>query len=323
MFLFPAARIGDEVTHDTVTPSGTIAPPPTPPVAGQVTIEGMPAAYVGCLVVCSGATSAGMAHPPPGAGAPPVPIVLGSPTVLIHGRPAARWATSGDFAGCSAQFGNLPLASLRTVRIGGPTASADFPFSFDAKGNLWFGKAIGIAGDDLFKAKVANRLIRIASLPVGKKLIRSLEDSGKHVGVYTTSDNNSYCSAVKATDATLQGRVLYGDNRSPLLDAEGTPVLGTGKGSDSVVQLNPEFRLHNDADPNSEEPNDAVLFHELQHANHNAHGASDPTPDEQYDNNEEKNTIANGETTENRYLLERGYPWQRTDHDQGFKPAYE
>src|SRR5262245_40164442 len=97
MFLAPAARIGDTVTHDLNTPCGTILPPPTPPVAGQVLIEGMPAAYVGCMVACSGATSAGPAHPPPAAGAGPVPIMLGSPCVLINGFPAARWATSGDF----------------------------------------------------------------------------------------------------------------------------------------------------------------------------------------------------------------------------------
>jgi hypothetical protein len=66
---FAAARIGDPVTRDLTVPSGLISPlvAPLPPTAGVVMIEGMPAAYVTCTVVCTGATSARLAHPPPGA----------------------------------------------------------------------------------------------------------------------------------------------------------------------------------------------------------------------------------------------------------------
>jgi uncharacterized Zn-binding protein involved in type VI secretion len=118
--MFPAARIGDTATHDSVTPTGLIAPPvvPPPPTAGKVFIEGMPAAYVTCTVVCSGATSVGMAHPPPGVGVPPVPIVLGTPTVFINGKPAARWMVSGDATACGAFLGDPKLTATRTVRIG-------------------------------------------------------------------------------------------------------------------------------------------------------------------------------------------------------------
>jgi uncharacterized Zn-binding protein involved in type VI secretion len=120
--MFPAARIGDPVTHDTTAPCGAIGPPVTPPTAGIVMIEGLPAAYMTCTVVCSGETSTGMAHAPPGAGAPPFPIVIGAPTVFINGFPAARWTPSGDTTGCGAFLGDPKLAATRTVFIGGMSA---------------------------------------------------------------------------------------------------------------------------------------------------------------------------------------------------------
>jgi uncharacterized Zn-binding protein involved in type VI secretion len=64
----------------------------------------MPAAVLGDNHVCS--------FPPPAGPHPPTPIVKGSATVLIGGRPAARM---GDLAGCSAPI----LMGMPTVLIGG------------------------------------------------------------------------------------------------------------------------------------------------------------------------------------------------------------
>jgi uncharacterized Zn-binding protein involved in type VI secretion len=119
--MFAAARIGDPATHDSTVASGVIGPPPSPPSKGMVMIDGLPAAYVTCVVGCSGTTSTGPAHPPPSA-APPPPIVVGEPTVLIHGFPAARWAPSGDLAACGAMLGDPKLLATRTVFIGKKSA---------------------------------------------------------------------------------------------------------------------------------------------------------------------------------------------------------
>lgn len=72
----PAARVGDMHTCPMVTGvvphvGGPILPPGVP----TVQIGFMPAAVVGDLVTCVG---------------PPDAIVMGSTTVLIGGRPAAR-----------------------------------------------------------------------------------------------------------------------------------------------------------------------------------------------------------------------------------------
>jgi uncharacterized Zn-binding protein involved in type VI secretion len=104
-----------------LVPGGVIGPPITGPCPmNPVIIEFLPAAHVLCNVVCSGATSAGPAHPPMGTPPvlPPDPIVMGSFTVLIHDMPAARWAPSGDVTACGAFLGLPPLAASRTVIIG-------------------------------------------------------------------------------------------------------------------------------------------------------------------------------------------------------------
>ena len=115
---FPAARELDPITHDAMAPSGAIGPPPTGPCPGmgQVLIEGQIAAHVGCAVICTGALSLGVAHPPP-----PVPplILSGAGTVFIHGKPAARWMPAPDLAACGSLLGNPLLAAGRTVFIGG------------------------------------------------------------------------------------------------------------------------------------------------------------------------------------------------------------
>jgi len=114
--MFPAARIGDPITHDLLAPCGAIAPAMSPP-AGMVMIEFLPAAYVSCLAVCTGVITGGIVHPPiPG---PQPPIVKGSSSVLINMLPAARWAPSGDLAACGVFLGMPPMAAARTVLIGG------------------------------------------------------------------------------------------------------------------------------------------------------------------------------------------------------------
>jgi len=114
--MFPAARIGDPITHDLIVPSGVIGPPLSPPAGGPVIIEGLPAAYVTCTVVCTGVVSGGIVHIPPPL---PLPIVKGSATVHISGFPAARWVMSGDAGACTVQLGDPKLIPTRRVLIGG------------------------------------------------------------------------------------------------------------------------------------------------------------------------------------------------------------
>lgn len=120
--MFPAARIGDPITHDLLVPCGLIGPGvpvPCPMCAAMpVIIEGLPAAHVTCSCVCTGVISVGIAHPPPVPPVPPPPIVKGSLTVMIHGMPAARWSPAPDLGACGVFLGDPKLAAIRTVKIG-------------------------------------------------------------------------------------------------------------------------------------------------------------------------------------------------------------
>ncbi len=121
--MFPAARLMDPITHDMLCPCGVIGPgvpAPCPMCASApVIIEGLPAAHVGCTAICTGVITGGIVHPPPPPPVPPPPIVKGSTTVFIHGMPAARWAPSLDLAACGVFLGDMKMAAMRTVLIGG------------------------------------------------------------------------------------------------------------------------------------------------------------------------------------------------------------
>ena len=114
--MFPAARIGDPITHDMLVPCGVIGPPITGPAPNLVIIEGMPAAYVTCQCMCTGVISAGLAHPPLPV---PPPIIKGSTTVYINFMPAARWAPAPDTGACGVFLGMPPASASRRVLIGG------------------------------------------------------------------------------------------------------------------------------------------------------------------------------------------------------------
>lgn len=97
----PAARITDMHVCPMVTP----AVPPIPHVGGPVVSPGgpttlicmMPSATVGSMCVCVG---------------PPDSIVMGSMTVLISSKPAAK-------IGSSTAHGGTVVAGAPTVLIGG------------------------------------------------------------------------------------------------------------------------------------------------------------------------------------------------------------
>ena len=92
-----AARITDMHTCPLVTPPPHVGGPITGPCVPTVLFGNLPAAVIGDLCVCVG---------------PPDSIVVGSTTVLIGGRPAAR---QGDLTA----HGGVIVGGFPTVIIGG------------------------------------------------------------------------------------------------------------------------------------------------------------------------------------------------------------
>lgn len=97
----PAARLGDMHVCPMVTPGTPPVPhvggPILPPCVPTVLVGNIPAAVVSTQCVCVG---------------PPDVIVMGSTTVLIGNKPAARM---GD----STAHGGTIVAGLPTVLVGG------------------------------------------------------------------------------------------------------------------------------------------------------------------------------------------------------------
>jgi len=93
-----AARINDmHICPMSTGPTSHVGGPIMPPGAPTVLIEGLPAARMGDMALCTG---------------PPDVIIMGSATVLIAGMPAARM---GD----STAHGGQILVGSPTVMIGG------------------------------------------------------------------------------------------------------------------------------------------------------------------------------------------------------------
>lgn len=201
-----------------------------------------------------------------------------------------------------------PAAILRgssTVLIGG----SQFPFDVVADGDdLKIGKNIKIKNDPndpTFKAKVLRDLGKIANTPSGKARLDSMDSSSHKTEIHHLNGTKG------------------GGGMTTWYEPGGSTK---GTGSDSTIDYNPDYNPPNPKDPNNPKPADANLMHEMGHADHAGHGLVDKTPtNDGWDDNEDKNTINGGPTkehgpSENDYLKDRGYPWKRKDHADGFEP---
>ncbi len=301
----PAARISD--MHTCPMFNGPVPHVGGPISAGAPTvlIGGLPAARVGDMAVCVG---------------PPDVIVKGSATVLIAGMPAARM---GD----STAHGGVIVLGCPTVLIGdagGGSGIGGMAISRLANGDIQLGNAITIQGTPEFQSEVANRLALIATTNNGKQMLNGVNSSGKSMSIKEFTGNNSFCGPNNSNfqDATASGQPVYNGAGQPInsLFGLGSQQVGTGNGADVTVQFNPKLRLSNSSDPSNPMPNDAILFHEMEHGSHQMNGTYDGSPLPAWTTAEEQTTISTGTPSEAGYLKERGYPWQRTSHGLTYDP---
>jgi hypothetical protein len=192
-------------------------------------------------------------------------LEMGCPTVLI--------GTSGGMGGVSAILGGL-LAGLINFLAGYPRAV----LRPDGTTVTEYNSFITIEGTPEFQAKAVRDLNQIASTPSGKKLLTSMEASGKQcrIHIYTEPDGR-------------QGNWAWVDPPPPL----GEPNLPgclrkdgkAGSPANAEVGYNPDGDhlvgapgSHYDeaewANPPNRPP-DVGLFHELVHADDIGHGRAD------------------------------------------------
>ncbi len=186
-------------------------------------------------------------------------------------------------------------------------------------GSVSVGKAIKIkpsSADPKFTDKVLDDLGNISSTPSGRDRLGKLDNSGHTVNIERIN-NGANSQEISSNDADASKAGVPSFN-----GGSGTSGTGTGRGSDSTVQYNPDFKPPTTGpdpahplNPPQTVPSDDILFHELGHSEHGVGGQQDSTPlpaqgdGRQFDNNEEKATT----DEENKYRSERGIP-QRFDH---------
>jgi len=297
-----AARVTDPTTHG--------APLSPGPGSTNVMIGGLPAwrtmidQHACPAVSASGADGVGC-------------VVMGSPTVLINSQMACRQM---DIVIEKPGLAMGPVNPIGTgcpnVRIGETAVGlAGLPVAVNDDGSISVGSNITITGyDPMNLARVMRDLRLIASTPSGRALLAARESSKYKLDIHPKDppDNppNAGAGALDPQAATPAGKGVFDGAGKPINSywGLGSQQIGTGEGSDSSLDYNPDqwpgsgYRT----DP----PGDAILFHEMTHAEHQADGTQDCSPRaDNYDTNEEFNTIG----PENTYRDERGIP-QRNDH---------
>lgn len=236
----------------------------------------------------------------------------------------------GLFAG---RVTELAPATITTgaalVLVGG--SSFPFPVVKQPDGSLKIGDHItlmpGEGRFENFQEKTLRDLGIMSSTPSGMERLNNIQNnpSGHDITIreYTADEAAEYGN---------NNSLAYGYGGSGLTyDADGNPVPGPG--SDSIVSYNPDIVLGPNGQP---EPADAILFHEMGHAEHNAYGVARGGEDmgDGWHNREEWQNIEGNvnqpghsdieipgvphSPSENDYLGDRDYPYIRTDHGSGY-----
>jgi hypothetical protein len=248
---------------------------------------------------------------------------MGSVTVQIHGMSAARWALSGDIGACGVFLGDPKLAAARTVLIGGPTGGpGGLMVTPLPDGTIHVGNAIIIEGTPQFQAQVLQRLGLIGSTQSGQQMLNNVNSSGRTMTITEFTGPNSSAGPDDFQDATAAGQPVFDGAGNPINSwlGLGPQEIGTGNGSNVTVRFNPNLTLPNNLDPARPMPNDAVLFHEMNHGAHDMQGTYNGAPVPGWTTAEEQTTISTGVPSEASYLRERGYPYQRTSHGTTWAP---
>ena len=274
-------------------------------------------------------------------------------TTSVSGKGSATLSSSGttNVSGTPVQLNGPGLfagrvteqapATITTgaalVLVGG--ASFPFPVVMQDDGSLKVGDHItvkaGAGRYEDFQNRVMRDLGIMASTSAGLQRLKSI-------------DNNPGGHDVTIREYSKAEADRWGENNSlnypqngnagGTYDKDGNLVPGRGCGSE--IGYNPDIGLGPGGNL-PKEPADAVLFHELGHADHAAYGIDrggeslNTGPLAGYENREEWQTIEGGvnqpggtqvadvpvSPSENEYLGQRGYPYRRTDHGNGYKPA--
>jgi hypothetical protein len=193
------------------------------------------------------------------------------------------------------------------------------------------GSGIKVTGSPDFADKTLQTLAGIDATPTGHKLIDNLQSNKHTVAIKEATPAEAAASGGGAASGNSWNVMPAGN----YTDSNGNPVTSNGKGDDSEVKWQPGYNAqYNVKDPATgatstvTQPDEALLGHELNHADHNARGnnlSQTPDPKDSTGDQEESQTIGindhkNADVSENNLLKDLGQDWQRTDHDSNAVP---
>jgi hypothetical protein len=168
------------------------------------------------------------------------------------------------------------------------------------------GSKVKVTGSPDFADKTLQTLAGLDATPTGHQLIDNLQSNSKTVTIREATPK-------EASDNG--GGVTTGVQ----------PAMSNGTGSDSTVAWAPGFNAQykDENGVNHTQPDEALLGHELNHADHFGKGQAEigtPDPKDPTGNQEESKTIGINDhkddaVTENNILKDMGENWRRTDHD--------
>jgi uncharacterized Zn-binding protein involved in type VI secretion len=300
----PASRIGDSHVCPMVT--GIVPHVGGPFILGSFTVlvGGMPQSRVGDMLICVG---------------PPDTAAMGQNTVLVG------MAGAGGFGGLMMGLA-MAVGAVLARLLQSPSAYPVSILQADGTYVTECGPAIIVKGTPQFQAQVVDRINVIAKTDSGQETLDAVNNSGKSMTIIEYTGDNSFCGAnqtwADVAGQTPKGQPVYDGQGNPIIGPDGkTPLMGTGEGANTTLQLNPNLTLPNSLAPTNPMPNDAILMHEMTHGAHQMNGEADMSPiGGGWDTQEEKTTISSGSPSEAEYLEESGYPYHRTDHDSTFEP---
>jgi len=147
-----------------------------------------------------------------------------------------------------------------------PGAVASCPSAVE----LEYNKGIKIKGPQKFVDSTKKHLDNIAKTETGKKLLKSIADSGRSVTIVPTTQGNA-APPKNWKGALPKNKELKWTDRS----GKEHSISGDGSGSDSIVEYNPERKQLGTEDWQKRPP-EIGLAHEMAHADDAAHGKMDP-----------------------------------------------
>jgi hypothetical protein len=214
-------------------------------------------------------------------------------TVTLHKFPGAVIGSEVRCDGAPAES-NSVTTGAGTVKYGVTSTLGGYPVVEMEDGNVRVGNIV-IEGTPEYIAKVLGDLATGLSNETGRAWFQGVQDTDHHVFIHMGDDPTSAKCGFDERD----------------------PDISNGRGTDADIEYNPDAY---DRSPESTDPPDAGLYHELGHADHVMHGKYTPGPGNTQDN-EEYNTMwgQGGGPSENAYRKARGFP-QRKSHEGFITP---